>query len=70
MYWVVPVFGVTSAIWHAEDKLISLILCAAVYNFGGYKMGTTCSPKQQCWVTLYDKHLGDVTWFWWHQQVG
>eukprot|EP00775_Hariotina_reticulata_P009548 gene9548-9712_t len=40
----------------------------AVYNFGGYKMGTTCLPQQQCWVNLYDKHLGDVTWFWWHQQ--
>ncbi|WIA15902.1 hypothetical protein OEZ85_012651 [Tetradesmus obliquus] len=39
-----------------------------VYAFGPYKTGTTCTPDQECWVTVYDHYLADVTSFWWNNQ--
>ncbi|KAF6252010.1 hypothetical protein COO60DRAFT_1644434 [Scenedesmus sp. NREL 46B-D3] len=39
-----------------------------VYAFGPYKTGTTCRPGQDCWVTVYDRYLADVTSSWWNNQ--
>jgi thioesterase domain-containing protein len=41
---------------------------AGVYAFDPYQIGHTCEEGQQCWVSLYEKHLGDVTYSWWNNQ--
>lgn len=58
----------------ASASLAALLLdergykIGGVYSFGPYKAGTTCSPADDCWVTVYDRHLGGVTQFWWNNQ--
>lgn len=39
-----------------------------VYAFAPYKTGTTCTSDQDCWVTVYDRYLAQVTSFWWNNQ--
>lgn len=41
---------------------------SGVYAFDPYAVGTTCDPGQACWVSLYEQHLGDVTYAWWNNQ--
>ncbi|KAF8059399.1 hypothetical protein HT031_005204 [Scenedesmus sp. PABB004] len=39
-----------------------------VFAFGPYKLGTSCGAGEECWVSVYDRHLGPVTWAWWNNQ--
>eukprot|EP00882_Tetradesmus_deserticola_P000879 GHRQ01000953.1.p1 GENE.GHRQ01000953.1~~GHRQ01000953.1.p1 ORF type:complete len:422 (+),score=139.23 GHRQ01000953.1:406-1671(+) len=41
---------------------------AGVYAFDPYAVGHACDPGQQCWVSLYEQHLRDVTYSWWNNQ--
>lgn len=39
-----------------------------VYAFGPYKAGNSCGPDADCWASVYDRVLADVTWAWWNNQ--
>jgi pimeloyl-ACP methyl ester carboxylesterase len=41
---------------------------SGVYAFDPYAVGHTCEPGEACWVSLYEKHLGGVTYSWWNNQ--
>ena len=59
----------------ASSGLAALLLkeqgynVGAVYAFSPYKMGTTCKTDEMCWSTVYKRHLGNVTWTFWNNQV-
>lgn len=58
----------------ASACLAALVLQEQGYKIGGvwafdpFKAGTTCSPNEECWVSVYDRHLADVTYAWWNNQ--
>ncbi len=39
-----------------------------VWAFDPYKIGKNCDRGQHCWVSLYEKHLSNVTWLIWNNQ--
>jgi Lipase (class 3) len=41
---------------------------SGVWAFDPYKTGTRCAAGQNCWVSLYDRHLGNVTVAVWNNQ--
>ncbi|WIA15694.1 hypothetical protein OEZ85_002319 [Tetradesmus obliquus] len=41
---------------------------SGVYAFDPYHVGYSCEAGQACWVSLYEQHLGDVTYSWWNNQ--
>lgn len=58
----------------ASSFLGALLLAEQGYTIGGvwgfepYKVGTTCAPSEDCWVSVYDRLLGDVSYMIWNNQ--
>lgn len=58
----------------ASSGLAALLLkeqgynIGAVYAFSPYKMGTTCKAEESCWSTVYERHLGAITYTFWNNQ--
>eukprot|EP00877_Chromochloris_zofingiensis_P007187 jgi/Chrzof1/2721/Cz11g26150.t1 len=48
----------------ADSKLF------AVYTFGAPRAGNTCGDNEVCWVTLYNRSLGNMTYSYWRQLDG
>lgn len=39
-----------------------------VWSFSPFMAGTNCASSEDCWVTVYNRYLGDKTWMIWNNQ--